>query len=109
MPYKALYQQIEDLSAEITMLTDKNQFEQVADKLSLRLNLLKTLSEQVMTLDDGDEQERLRKFLLTCQQNDNQQVEALMHERIKLLADSQKQTRVKQAVNAYKQYSGSEQ
>ncbi|GAA5132079.1 hypothetical protein [Thalassotalea piscium] len=106
MPLGNLYQQIEQLSAEIVTLISEDTFENVSDKLALRLSLMKQLSEAVLLEGDDKAKNELREFLTKCQRDDDQQVEQLLAERTKVLADSQKQSKIKHAVNAYQQFSG---
>lgn len=105
MSQLSLYQQIDALSAEVITLLAKDDFERVNEKLALRLSLMQGLAEGVLARGDDEEQEQLRQFLLQCQNDDNLQVEQLLEERTKVLADSQKQAKIKQAVNAYQQFS----
>ncbi|GHE80986.1 hypothetical protein [Thalassotalea profundi] len=103
----SLYQQIEQLSAEVVALIKEEKLEFVSEKLAQRLSLMKALSENVLSQGNNDSKEKLRQFLLKCQSEDTQQVKLLLEERTKVLADSQKQSKIKQAVNAYQQFSES--
>lgn len=105
MPFAELYQQIDDLSAEIATLTKKDEFEHVDAKLSLRLELLKTLTKQVRETNSEALESKLQAFLRKIQAQDNIQVELLLKERAKSLADGQKQSKKKKAVNTYQKVS----
>ncbi|XQW85817.1 hypothetical protein ACOYR1_03495 [Thalassotalea piscium] len=107
MSHLALYQQIDDLSAEVVSLIQEDKFDLVDEKLALRLSLMKEVTELVLSEHNETSKEQLRQFLLKCQQADKQQVEHLLQERTKVLETSQKQTKITQAVNAYQQVSGS--
>ncbi|MDO6426447.1 hypothetical protein Q4489_05450 [Thalassotalea sp. 1_MG-2023] len=101
MSFIALYQQIEDLSAEIAMLTDKDEFEHVEEKLAFRLTLLKRLADEVRQAGNEADEVKLHEFLLNVQAQDKVQVDKLVKERAKSLAEGQKQSKTKKAVNTY--------
>lgn len=101
----AKYQQIDKLSAEVAALIAQDNFELVSEKLAQRLSIMKEVADNVLSQGDVDDKQQLRQFLTKCQTEDNQQVEQLLQERTKVLADSQKQSKIKQAVNAYQQFS----
>ncbi|OKY24702.1 MULTISPECIES: hypothetical protein [Thalassotalea] len=101
MSFASLYQQIDDLSAEITALTEKSEFEHVEAKLALRLELLKKVTEQVRQTGNDQDEKTLRTFLLNVQAQDKIQLEILAKERTKSLDDGQKQSKIKKAVNTY--------
>lgn len=105
MSQLAKYQQIDKLSAEVAALIAQDDFELISEKLAQRLSIMKEVADNVLSQGDVDDKQQLRQFLTKCQTEDNQQVEQLLQERTKVLADSQKQSKIKQAVNAYQQFS----
>lgn len=106
MSANALYQRVEALSVEILQQTEEKNFEKVNELINVRLSVLKQLAEQELEKNDDDAKQHLREFLLACQAQDIEQLTHLAKERVKLLADGQQQSKVKQAVNTYQKFSG---
>ena len=107
MSLTALYQQIDTLSADIASLITQNEFEKISEKLAQRLSLMKQLPPLVVSKNNEQTTEQLKQFLMKCQLEDQRQVEQLLVARSQVLADSKKQSKIKQAVTAYQQFSKS--
>jgi len=96
------FEAINQLTCSIVKLLESDDFEKVNGLLEKRLTFLKQLDE-VIQLSPTKETllPTYQLFLQKIQQQDNIQLELLLKEKSKLMAESLKQKKTKSAISAY--------
>ena len=96
------FEEIKELTCSIVKHLEQDEFELVNELLDKRLALLKKLDKLVnTTILDESLIHSYQQFLLDIQQQDNIQLDALLAEKSKLMAQSLQQKKTKTAITAY--------
>jgi RNA processing factor Prp31 len=97
-----LYQQINELSAEIKLQTINAEYELSDHTLTQRLALLKELAEQLSTFSrESSEYYTYLEFLQNLKESDDEEITDLLKERVKVIAENAQQKKRTKAVNIY--------
>ena len=96
------FEEIKELTCSIVKHLEQDEFELVNELLDKRLVLLKALDKSLNTTKlDEALTHAYQQFLLDIQQQDNIQLEVLLAEKSKLMAQSLQQKKTKTAISAY--------